>query len=261
MLGFDTQPSGVRTLDFNRYLALLLDLDGVITQTDRLHAAAWKRLFDEYLARHAGKVPAAVRPFDDGSDYQLYIDGKPRAEGVKGFLDSRGLAMAPGSPDDGPDRDTIQGLARRKDVYFEDLLSKQGVQVYTGTLRLLRLARGRGLKTAVVSSSHHCGDILRAAGLTQDFDTWIDGHDIDRLGLKGKPAPDTFLEAARRLDAPPATAIVAEDAQAGVEAARAAGVGLVIGVNRRDQAEALRRHGADIVVSDLADLLPSGQQG
>lgn len=246
-------------VDFTRYGALLLDLDGVITRTDVLHAAAWKRLFDDYLAQLARATGAAIRPFDAKTDYRLYLDGKPRRDGIKSFLDSRDLAVPVGSPTDGAASPTIYGLARRKDEYFEALLRQTEVQVYSGTARFLGLAKAHGLKTAVVSASHHCKDVLDASGLAALFDTRVDGHDIDRLPLRGKPAPDTFLEAARRLGVPPGKAIVVEDARAGVEAARAGGFGLVIGVNRRDQADALRRQGADVVVNDLAEFLPAAR--
>lgn len=246
-------------IDFTRYHALLLDLDGVITRTDVLHAAAWKRLFDDYLAQEARATSRPVQPFDAKTDYRLYLDGKPRKDGVKSFLDSRGMAIPLGSPTDGADSPTIHGLARRKDEHFEALLRQTGVQVYAGTARFLGLAKAHGLKTAVVSASHHCKEVLDASGLAALFDARVDGHDLDRLPLRGKPAPDTFLEAARRLRVPPDRAIVVEDAQAGVEAARTGGFGLVIGVNRRDQAEALRRQGAGVVVNDLAELLPAAR--
>jgi beta-phosphoglucomutase family hydrolase len=237
--------------------AVLCDLDGVITNTAVLHAAAWKRLFDHYLQGLAGSTGALWTPFNLEEDYRLYVDGKSRYDGVRDFLKSRGLSLPSGLPEDPSDKETIYGLGNKKDEYFEKAMREQGVAVYPGTARYLHAARQAGLKMAVVSSSHHCREVIDAAGLTALFDTRIDGHEVDRLRLKGKPAPDTFLEAARRLVVHPGKAIVIEDALAGVQAGHAGKFGLVIGVNRYDQAEALRQHGADIVVSDLAELLPN----
>jgi len=252
--------TGISRFNIKDFDAVLFDLDGVITKTAVLHAAAWKQLFDEYLKTLAGRRGFTYKPFDIEEDYRLHVDGKSRYDGVKDFLESRGLTLPWGSPDDGPDQETIYGLGNRKDRYFEAALQETGVIVYPGTVQYLRLAKAAGLKTAVVSSSHHCREIIGAAGLTPLFETSIDGHEIDRLHLRGKPAPDTFLEAARRLAVPPAKAIVVEDAQAGVKAGHAGGFGLVIGVNRGNQAEALQQQGADIVVADLAELLPSGEE-
>jgi trehalose 6-phosphate phosphatase len=244
-------------LDFTRFDAILFDLDGVITKTAVLHAAAWKRLFDGYLQELASRTGSQFVPFDLIKDYRAYVDGKPRYDGVQSFLASRGLTLPWGTLADTPDKQTIYGLGNRKDGYFEAQLREAGVVVYPSTVQCLRLAKARGLKTAVVSSSHHCREVIATAGLTALFDTMIDGHDIDRLHLPGKPAPDTFLEAARRLAVPPEKGVVIEDAQAGVQAGRAGGFGLVIGLNRQNQADALRRHGADLVVDDLAELLPA----
>ena len=239
--------------------AILCDLDGVITQTAILHAGAWKRLFDDYLKRSAVRTGVTSKPFDLEEDYRLYVDGKARYDGVRDFLRSRNLDLPWGSPDDSSDRETIYGLGNRKDEYFEAALREKGVTVYPGTVRYLRLARDAGLKNAVVSSSHHCREIIDKAGLTTLFDTRIDGYEIDRLHLAGKPAPDSFLEAARRLAVLPEKGIVIEDALAGVQAGHVGGFGLVIGVNRQDQAQALRQHGADIVIADLDELFPFTQ--
>jgi beta-phosphoglucomutase family hydrolase len=247
-------------VDFRDFDAVLFDLDGVITKTAVLHAAAWKRLFDDYLQGVAVRAGSRLEPFDLEKDYRLYVDGKSRHDGVRDFLKSRGLTLPLGSLEDGSDKETIYGLGNKKDQYFEASLRDTGVVAYPGTVRYLRSARAAGLKTAVVSSSHHCREIIEAAGLTPLFETRIDGHEIDRLHLPGKPAPDTYLEAARRLAVVPAKSIVIEDAQAGVQAGKAGGFGLVVGVNRGDQAEALRRHGADLVVTDLAELLPFAQE-
>lgn len=243
--------------EFTNFDAVLFDLDGVITKTAPLHAAAWKRLFDEYLKKLVAPTEFISEPFDLTRDYRLYVDGKSRYDGVKDFLKSRRLILPSGSPDDGQDQETVYGLGHKKDEYFEEYLRESGVVVYPGTMQYLRAVRAAGLKTAVVSSSHHCREIIQRAGLSPLFETRIDGHEIDRLHLHGKPAPDAFLEAARRVGALPAKAIVIEDALAGVQAGQAGGFGLVIGVNRENQADALRQYGADIVVADLAELLPS----
>ena len=243
-------------LDLSSYDAALFDLDGVVTNTTDVHARAWQHLFDEYLEADSIRTGRPFRPFDIEYDYRQYVDGKPRYEGVKSFLDSRGIALPWGLPDDGPEKDTIYGLGNKKDGYFEAYLKKSGVVVYPATVRFLRMVRARGMKAAVVSSSNHTQQVVEAAGLTPLFDARIDGHETQRLHLRGKPAPDTFLEAARRLKVDPARAIVIEDALAGVEAGRNGGFGLVIGLDRRNQAEALRRYGADLVASDLAELLP-----
>ena len=253
-------PTEISRPNLADFEAILFDLDGVITKTAVLHAVAWKQLFDEYLKTVAERKGSTYKPFDIEEDYRLYVDGKSRYDGVKDFLASRGLTLPWGSPHDGPDKETIYGLGKKKDGYFKAALRDNGVVVYPGTVQYLRGAKTAGLKTAVVSSSHHCREVLAAAGLTQLFEASIDGHEIDRLHLPGKPAPDTFLEAARRLGVPPAKAIVVEDAQAGVKAGRDGGFGRVIGVNRRNQAEALRQQGADIVVDDLAELLPPGEE-
>jgi len=247
----------IKVADFD---AILCDLDGVITQTAVLHAAAWKRLFDDYLKKAAACTGSTWEPFRLEEDYRLYVDGKARYDGVRDFLTSRGLSLPLGLPEDSSDQETIYGLGNKKDEYFEAALRESGGAVYPGTVRYLQVARAAGLKMAVVSSSLHCREIIDKAGLSTLFDARIDGHEIDRLHLHGKPAPDTFLEAARRLDVQAEKAIVIEDALAGVQAGHAGGFGLVIGVNRGDQAQALRQHGADIVVSDLAELLPSGTE-
>ncbi|HKY73613.1 MAG TPA: beta-phosphoglucomutase family hydrolase [Nitrospira sp.] len=247
-------------LNFETYDAVLSDLDGVITQTARLHAAAWKRLFDDYLCHVAAQTGTACQPFDLEEDYRLHLDGKPRQDGVRDFLQSRGLTLPLGSPSDSGDRDTLYGMGNRKDGYFEAALRETGVAVYPTTVAFLRVAKQAGLKMAVVSSSHHCAEIIEAIGLTPLFEVRIDGHEIDRLRLPGKPAPDAFVEAARRLTVEPRRAIVIEDALSGVRAGRAGGFGLVIGVNRRNQAQALRDLGADVVVNDLGELLPGSTE-
>ncbi len=223
------------------YEALLVDLDGVVTRTAAVHAAAWKRLFDEFLGRHAERTAVGFEPF-----YRTYVDGRPRYAGVESFLASRGIELPYGTPEDSADRETICGLGNRKNLYFRQHLRENGVGVYD--------AREQGLRVAVVSSSKNCGPVLEAAGLAGLFEERVDGLDVAGLGLQGKPAPDMFLEAARRLGVDPTGAVVLEDAVSGVEAGRRGGFGLVVGVDRGDHAEELRRHGAHVVCSDLREL-------
>jgi len=231
--------------------AVLADLDGVVTKTAAVHAAAWKRTFDEFLERRAARRGETYVPFDIEDDYRPYVDGKPRYDGVESFLASRRITLPYGGPDDDPGEETVCGIGNRKNELFHDELRQQGVAVYDHALAFLRAARDHGLAVAVVSSSKNCEAVLRAAKLEALFDTRVDGVEVARLGLKGKPAPDMFLEAARRLRTEPSRAVVVEDAVAGVEAGRRGGFGLVIGVDRAKQTGALLRHGADVVVSDL----------
>lgn len=224
--------------------AVILDLDGVITQTARLHARAWKQMFDEYL-------PQQQAPFTLDVDYYTYVDGKPRYEGVRSFLASRGIELPQGTPEDPPEKKTICGLGNRKNTIFLKLLEKEGVEIYTDTVEQIQRWREQGVKTAVISSSRNCEAILKTAALTNLFDVKVDGVDSERLELKGKPAPDIFWQAARQLGVKPEQAIVVEDAIAGVEAGRAGGFKQVVGVVRDGNSEALRAHGADLVVRDL----------
>jgi beta-phosphoglucomutase family hydrolase len=239
-------------INFRELEAFLFDMDGVVTRTASVHATAWKRLFDDYLEHRARAKGAAFVPFDPVIDYQKYVDGRPREAGVRSFLAARGISLPPGSPDDGPEVETLNGLGKRKDQYFIQTLEQQGVEVYDGTVSFIRDARARGVRTAIVSSSQNCAAVLHAAGLTQLFDVRVDG--IGRLSLAGKPAPDMFLEAARQLKTPPARAVVFEDAVVGVEAGRAGRFRIVVGIGRGDHAVDLRAHGADIVVGDLREL-------
>ena len=244
-------------IDLEKFDAFLFDLDGVITRTAALHAAAWKRLFDEYLAARVGEE---FVPFDEETDYRRYVDGKPRLAGVRSFLAARGIELPAGTRADDADRDTVHGLGKRKNRYFLALLDREGVRVYESAVSLLREARGRGVRTAVVSSSRNCAAILRAARLTPLFDVRVDGVELDRLGLSGKPAPDMFLEAARRLAVAPARAVVFEDATAGVEAARRGRFALVIGVGSAEHAAGLLAGGADVVVADLGEIRLEGHR-
>jgi beta-phosphoglucomutase family hydrolase len=230
MLGL---PDGIR--------ACLFDLDGVLTKTATVHARAWKQMFDRYLHEQGDG-----RPFDEHDDYDTYVDGKPRAAGVRDFLASRGMH---------PSEDEIAHLGEIKNDIVLELIKTDGVEAYPGSIRYLEAARDAGLRRAVVSSSHNCQDVLEAAGIDHLLEERVDGVVADELHLDGKPHPDTFLEGARRLGAAPAEAVVYEDALAGVEAGRAGAFGYVIGLNRVGQREALLEHGADLVVDDLEELL------
>jgi beta-phosphoglucomutase family hydrolase len=235
--------------------ACLFDLDGVLTQTAKVHARAWKETFDAFLNERDQRTGQEFRPFDEVGDYDEYVDGKPREEGVRSFLAARHIDLPEGSDDDSPDAETVHGLANRKDALFLQLIRAHGVEAYEGSVRYVHAARDAQLKLAVVSSSRHCGEVLRAARIEDLFDAQVDGIVAHARGLAGKPAPDTYLEAARMLGTAPPGSAVYEDALAGVQAGRDGRFGLVIGVDRAGQAEALRAHGADIVVKDLADLM------
>jgi beta-phosphoglucomutase family hydrolase len=236
-------------------IAGLFDLDGVLTQTAKVHAAAWKEMFDAYLRERATRTGEQFVPFDPVADYDQYVDGKPRYEGVRSFLAARGIELPEGDPNDPPDAETIHGLGNRKNEIVLRMIREHGVEAYEGSVRYVRALRDAGLRRAVVSSSTNCADVLQAAGIADLFEARIDGIVAEREHLKGKPAPDTFLAGARTLGVEPAQAAVFEDALAGVEAGRAGHFGWVVGVDRVGQAQALREHGADVVVSDLAELL------
>jgi beta-phosphoglucomutase family hydrolase len=240
-------PDGVR--------ACLFDLDGVLTRTAVVHAAAWKQMFDDFLRQRAGD---GFRPFDAVADYDEYVDGLPRADGVRTFLASRGIELPEGEDDDPPDAVTVHGLGNRKNIYLLDKLRRDGVEAYPGSVRYAEAVRGAGLGTAVVSSSANCREVLAAAGIEHLFQVRVDGVVAAERGLAGKPHPDTFLAAARELGVEPGAAAVFEDALAGMDAGRAGGFGYVVGVDRVGQADALREHGADTVVKDLAELLQEG---
>ena len=235
--------------------ACLFDLDGVLTQTAKVHAAAWKEMFDAYLHQRAQRSGEPFREFDAVADYDAYVDGKPRYDGVRSFLASRGIELPQGTPDDPPGAETVDGLGNRKNELVLKLIHDQGVQAYEGSVRYVRAARDAGFPRAVVSSSANCRDVLRAAAIEDLFDAVIDGVVAAQEGLGGKPAPDTFLAGARALDVQPREGAVFEDALAGVQAGRAGGFGFVVGVDRVGQRDALLAHGADIVVEDLAELL------
>jgi trehalose 6-phosphate phosphatase len=228
--------------------AVIFDLDGVITKTAKVHFRAWKRLFDQYLdSRSAGDWV----PFTD-EDYRRYVDGKPRYEAVRSFLESRDIELPYGSPDDDPDKETICGLGNRKNEFFRQSLESGGVEVFAPAVQLLHKLRSSGFKTAIVSSSKNCVEVLKAAGISDLFDEKADGVDAQEFKLEGKPSPDIFLVASKRLKVEPQRAVVVEDAIAGVQAGKRGGFGLVIGVDRTGHADGLKQKGADVVVSDLA---------
>jgi beta-phosphoglucomutase family hydrolase len=235
--------------------ACLFDLDGVLTQTAKVHAAAWKEMFDAYLRERAARTGEPFVPFDPAKDYDEYVDGKLRYDGVRSFLASRGISLPEGDPSDPPDAETVAGLGNRKNELVLGLIRRDGVDAYDGSVHYVQAVRDAGLHRAVVSASANCRQVLEAAGIEDLFEVRIDGVVAKRKHLRGKPAPDTFLAAASALDVQPSQAAVFEDALAGVAAGRAGQFGFVVGVDRVGQAEALREHGADIVVSDLAELL------
>jgi beta-phosphoglucomutase family hydrolase len=234
----------------------LFDLDGVLTPTAKVHSAAWKQMFDGFLRDRAEREGSAFEEFT-ASDYAAYVDGKPRADGIRSFLGSREIEIPDGEPDDGPEQETVNGLGARKNALFTKVLGDDGVDAYPGSVRYVDAAIAAGHKCAVVSSSANCRPVLEAAGIIDRFDAIVDGKVARRDELKGKPAPDTFLAGAKALGLDPGACAVYEDALAGVEAGAAGDFGIVIGVNRADQAEALAEHGADVVVDDLEELIES----
>jgi len=238
-----------------RIRACLFDLDGVLTDTARVHAAAWKEMFDAYLKARADKDGEPFVAFDKEADYDSYVDGKPRADGTRSFLESRHIDLPEGDPSDQPGSETICGLGNAKNEIVLRKIREDGVEAYAGSVHYVRAVRAAGLRRAAVSSSANCAEVLAAAGIDDLFEERIDGVTVETDHLAGKPAPDTFLAAARALGVDPDQAAVFEDALSGVEAGRAGGFGFVIGVDRVGQAGALRAHGADTVVTDLAELL------
>ncbi|MGW4642315.1 beta-phosphoglucomutase family hydrolase [Sphaerisporangium sp. NPDC004334] len=233
----------------------LFDMDGVLTRTATVHAAAWKETFDAFLRRRADRTGEAFVPFDKVSDYDRYVDGKKRLDGTRAFLASRGITLPEGTPGDPPDAPTVHGLSDRKNALVQKIMDRDGVEVFPGSLRYVQAVLRAGLATAVVSSSANTARVLDAAGIAGLFQARVDGEVAQRRDLAGKPAPDMFLAAAEALGLPPSRAAVFEDALAGVAAGRAGRFAVVVGVDRAGQADALREHGADIVVTDLAELL------
>ncbi len=239
----------------SQFDAVLFDLDGVITATAKIHAACWKRAFDGFLKQWAEKTNEPFQPFDIQNDYKLYVDGKMRYVGVQSFLESRGIQLPYGEPSDPAGYDTVCALGNFKDVYFDEVLHSEGVEAYDGSVALTRHLRDQGFKLAVVSSSHHCKAVLKVAGIEHFFDAVVDGNLADQLHLAGKPAPDAFLLGAKQLGVEPKRTVVFEDAISGVQAGHAGGFGLVVGVDRKGDPDALQKNGADIVVQDLSELL------
>jgi beta-phosphoglucomutase family hydrolase len=235
--------------------ACLFDLDGVLTKTAAVHAVAWKAVFDAFLSERAKRDGEPLVPFDSVLDYDEYVDGKHRNDGVRSFLASRGIRLEEGTHDDPPELDTVAGLGNRKNQLVLSMFHDQGVDPYEGSIRYVHAVLDAGLRCAVVSASENCAEFLSAAGIADLFELRVDGVVAEREHLRGKPAPDTYLAAAERLGVQPSEAAVFEDALAGVGAGRAGGFRFVVGVDRVGQADALREHGADVVVRDLAELL------
>ena len=233
----------------------LFDMYGVVTQTAKVHAAAWKEMFDDFLREHAKSTGSEFVPFDLHHEYDAYVDGKPRLDGTRSFLESRGIELPEGSPDDPPGKATINGLGNKKNELVLAKLATDGVQVYDDTIAYIHAVRDKGIATAIVSSSANTQQVLDSAGIAGLFDVRVDGQVAKERGLRGKPAPDTFLAAAEELHVPASQAAVFEDALAGVEAGRAGHFAFVVGVDRVGQAAALKQHGADIAVQDVAELL------
>ncbi len=237
------------------YQAVLFDLDGVITSTASVHGLAWKQLFDEYLRQVAEKKDIPFVPFDADEDYRLYVDGKPRYEGVQSFLLSRGVSLPFGVPEDPPGMETCCGLGNKKNIFFNQALNRDGAQVFKGSVDLIHSLKAKGVRVAVVSSSKNCKVILERAGIAGLFELRLDGVEAEQEQIAGKPQPDTYIEAGRRLGVKPDKAVVVEDAISGVQAGRDGGFGLVIGVARSGNAQELLENGADIVVKDLGEFL------
>jgi beta-phosphoglucomutase family hydrolase len=249
------RPNNRRVVSRDQYDAVLFDLDGVITNTAKLHAACWKQMFDEYLQKRAGERGEAFCPFDFAADYRLYLDGKPRFDGVRDFLASRGIRLPEGDSDDPPQAETVRGLGNRKNKLVGDAIERIGVEAYEGSVHFIDQLRRDGFKIALVTSSENCAAVLKATQLEPLFDVRVDGHMVETQNLAGKPAPDTFLMAAQLLGVEPRRAVVVEDAIPGVQAGSSGKFGLVIGVARKGNAAELKHHGANVVVNDLSELV------
>jgi beta-phosphoglucomutase family hydrolase len=239
----------------DQYDAVLFDLDGVVTDTAGLHATCWKQMFDEYLQKRARQRGQVFRPFDLDTDYRLYVDGKPRFDGVRDFLNSRGIQLPEGNPDDPAEVETVCGLGNCKNDLVNQAIADVGVKPYEGTVQFIHQLRSNGFKIAVVTSSQNCAVVLKAAKLDDFFEVRVDGNSIDEQGLAGKPAPDTYLIAAKLLRVEPRRTVVIEDAISGVQAGVNGNFGLVIGIARKGNVDELKHHGAQLVVEDLAELL------
>ena len=239
----------------DQYDAVLFDLDGVITDTASLHAACWKQMFDDYLRRRATERGEPFRPFDTATDYKLYVDGKPRFDGVRDSLKSRDIHIPEGTPSDSPSAETVGGLGNRKNDLINDVIEDRGVKAHEGSVNFIRQLHDQGYKIAVVSSSQNCATVLHAAALDHFFNAQVDGNMIEEQHLAGKPSPDTFLIGAKLLGVEPGRAVVVEDAISGVQAGSNGHFALVIGVARKGNADELLHHGAHLVVTDLAELV------
>lgn len=248
---------GESKVDWKRFDAVLFDLDGVITATAIVHSASWKKMFDQFLTERAEQTGTPFVPFEIEGDYKPYVDGRPRYDGVATFLKSRGIDLPRGEPSDGPDEKTVCGLGNRKNELIQEVLATDGVEVYDGSVKLVHYLKKLGVRQAIVSSSKNAEAVLRAAGLLDLFEIRVDGVVAAKLKLPGKPRPDTFVEAARELSVTVEKAVVVEDALAGVEAGVAGHFGLVIGVDREGDPEALSAAGAHLVVDDLGVLVPA----
>jgi beta-phosphoglucomutase family hydrolase len=259
-MAVDTEPPqhAPPTVTRERYDAVLFDLDGVLTSTAAIHASAWKRMFDQYLRDSSSRAgdarEARYRPFEIDTDYKRYVDGKPRYEGVKSFLNSRQIDLPFGDPSDAPGDQTVCALGNRKDALVKKAIDDGEVEPFEGSVRWVKQLKGAGFRLGVVSSSKNCGPVLRAAKMDHLFEVRVDGITLAEENLPGKPAPDSFLRAAEMLGADPKRTVVVEDAISGVESGRAGGFGLVIGVDRDGHAEELLRHGADTIVHDLSEM-------
>ena len=238
-----------------RFDVVLFDLDGVLTDTANVHAACWKKMFDEFLRKRAESRGEEFRPFSITEDYYLYVDGRLRSDGVRDFMRSRNINLPEGDPDASPESETVSGLGNRKNDMVNEVLESEGVEAYQGSVAWLRHLRDQGIKTAVVSASSNCKTVLNSAKILDLFDTIVDGTVAADLGLAGKPSPDTYLKAAEQLGAEPKRAVVVEDAISGVQAGRSGGFGLVIGVARKGNTQELKENGADLVVNDLSELI------
>jgi beta-phosphoglucomutase family hydrolase len=244
-----------KRIDRDRYDAVLFDLDGVVTDTAGIHATCWKQMFDQYLRNRARNRGEAFSPFELATDYRLYVDGKPRFDGVRDFLASRGIHLPEGNPEDPTDVETVCGLGNRKNDLVNLVIADVGVDAYDGTVRFIHQLRRNGFKIAVVTSSQNCTAVLKAANLDDLFEVQVDGNTIHAQRLAGKPAPDTFLMAAKLLGCEPERTVVIEDAISGVQAGASGRFGLVIGIARKGNAEELKHHGAHLIVDDLGELV------
>ncbi len=259
----DSVTRAVESIDATAYKAWLFDMDGVLTQTALVHAAAWKQAFDAFLLEEGQRTGTTYAPFDPEADYEKYVDGEPREDGVRNFLAARGITLPEGNENDPPDARTVYGVGNRKNALLLKVMATDGVKVYDGAVTLVKYLREHGVKVAVISASENTVAALTAAGIVDLFDARVDGHTVKDLHLSGKPAPDSFLEGARMLGVAPSEAVVIEDALAGVEAGRAGHFALVVGVDHHDEgddheyADELHAHGADVVASDLAVFVPS----